>query len=102
MASDDQVLLYNSAWRWIKLLLDRHKKNKLVIDQNLIYSIDVNQDILQEQLDQLEKLHEKLTIQVNIQQQIKESLQPNLNSIMEYKTKFLTHKDKKKGYEDVL
>ena len=48
---------------------DKPKRSKLSLDTNLVFSIDVNQDILQEQLEQLEKIHEQLTQRLNIQEE---------------------------------
>ena len=65
----------------------RVKKTKLNIDPEVVYSIDVYQDLTLIQLETMEKYHAEIRLKgTNVQEKI-EQLKPNMNSINEYRNK---------------
>ena len=71
----------------------QRRKMKLTIESQFIESVNVIEDLSQEQLDTIEKMKESLKLKLTFEQEKLQSMQPNVNAILEFKTKvsfFLT------------
>lgn len=67
----------------------RGKKVKMNFDPDQVFSVAVEQDITMAQLEGLEKMYDDIKLKHSQIEEKLKSLQPNINSINEYKTKVI-------------
>jgi len=68
------------------------KKVKITLETQTLETVDVFHDLSMEQLDNIEKLADRLRMKIAAEQEKFKGMSPNINSIVEFRNKFLEHK----------
>lgn len=63
------------------------KKIKMGLDRRLFKKFEVGQDLTMDELDELERVSEQLNIKKAFEEDNLKKMQPNINSIIEFKNK---------------
>lgn len=70
------------------------KKVKVTLETQTLENIDISQDLTVDQLDNIEKLADRLKLKITAEQEKFKSMSPNINSIIEFRNKYMDHKIK--------
>ena len=68
------------------------KKVKITMESQTLESIDVSHDLSMEQLDNIERIADRLKMKIASEQEKFKGMSPNINSIVEFRNKFMEHK----------
>ena len=72
---------------------------KITLETQTLETVDVFHDLSMEQLDNIEKLADRLRMKIAAEQEKFKGMSPNINSIVDFRNKFLEHKIKAEDLE---
>lgn len=78
------------------------KRLKISMETKTLENIDVFNDLSMEQLDNIEKIADRLKIKISTEQEKLKGMSPNINSIVEFRNKFMEHKQKTNELENAI
>ena len=78
------------------------KSFRFAIDKETISKYDVFGELEANELNEMEPVVKDLTILKTFEQEALAKLNPNINSILEFKRKFVEYKEKIRGYREIV
>lgn len=78
------------------------KRLKISLETRTLENIEVFNDLSMEQLDNIEKIADRLKIKISTEQEKLKGMSPNINSIVEFRNKFMEHKQKTNELENAI